>query len=43
MISHYVSGCMQFTAALAKYNSDPEIAELEKQIKQRFMPAQLGQ
>ena len=34
---------MQFTAELAKYNSDPEIAALERQIKQRFMPAHLGQ
>ena len=38
-----VSGCMQFTAELAKHNSDPEIAELENQIKQRFMPAHIGQ
>ncbi len=38
-----VSGCMQFTAELAKYNTDPEIANLEKQIKQHFMPAHLGQ
>jgi hypothetical protein len=33
---------MQFTAELAKHNSDPEIAQLEKQIKQRFVPVHLG-
>ena len=32
------SGCMQFTAELNKHASDPEIAHLEKQIKQRFVP-----
>ncbi len=34
---------MQFTAELSKHNSDPEISELEKQIKQRFIPAHFGQ
>mmetsp|Transcript_53552 Transcript_53552/g.141972 ORF Transcript_53552/g.141972 Transcript_53552/m.141972 type:complete len:103 (+) Transcript_53552:85-393(+) len=33
------NGCMQFTAELSKYSSDPEIAVLEKELKQRFMPS----
>mmetsp|Transcript_54593 Transcript_54593/g.144260 ORF Transcript_54593/g.144260 Transcript_54593/m.144260 type:complete len:97 (-) Transcript_54593:26-316(-) len=32
------NGCVDFTQELSKFVADPEICELEKELKQRFMP-----
>eukprot|EP00292_Cryptomonas_paramecium_P034163 CAMPEP_0113699424 /NCGR_PEP_ID=MMETSP0038_2-20120614/23308_1 /TAXON_ID=2898 /ORGANISM="Cryptomonas paramecium" /LENGTH=81 /DNA_ID=CAMNT_0000622797 /DNA_START=186 /DNA_END=431 /DNA_ORIENTATION=- /assembly_acc=CAM_ASM_000170 len=35
------NGCVEFTQELGKFVADPEICELEKEIKSHFMPSQL--